>query len=106
MLDGSVASNGWIYYKYTVPASHTSITVEAMEMETQGYVNLYIKRGAPPTLLDSDYSDLITAKYHNLYFQLDGTQGDLDFYIGVYGTTFIPLQAVASFRITAYSPPI
>ena len=77
-----------------------------MEVNTQGYVNLFIKRGAPPTLLDSDYSDLTTAKYHNLYFQLDGTQGDLDFFIGVYGTTFISLQGAATFRITAYSPPI
>jgi len=106
-LDGSVGQNKWHYYKYTAPSSHTSITVELVETQTEGYLQLYGLEGAPPELSGFQYSDVEQSSLHNIYMLFDGTEDvDHDFYFGVYGSSLVALGNPAPYKIFVYSPPI
>jgi len=104
--NGTIGVNEWAYYKYSAPNSKSSITLNLYEWETVGYVQVYISQGVPPTLTDFDYCEVTSTKaLHNIYFRTDG-EGDLNWYIGVYGSSFIPIQSRTSYGILIYSPPI
>jgi hypothetical protein len=107
LLEGTIGQNKWHYYKYTAPSVHTSITVELIEVETEGYMGLYMAEGAPPELTGSQYSDTEASNLHNIYFLFDGTnEVDHDFYIGVYGNSHVTLGNPSPYKIFVYSPPI
>jgi len=97
--NGTVQQNHWHYYKYSAPTTLSSITAELYEFNTQGYVQLYILQGSAPSLLEYAYHDSSPERaLHNIYFQIDGS-GDHYWYIGVYGSTFIPIQSEASYEL-------
>ena len=91
-LSDSIGQSKWHYYKFTAPSVHTSISVALIEQETSGSLELYVLEGAPPELTGAQYSDTTLSSTHSVYFLYDGTEdNDHDFYIGVYGTSLVPM---------------
>jgi hypothetical protein len=100
LMEGTIGQNKWSYYKFTAPDSQTSITVELIEVETEGYLSLFVLQGAPPELTGSQYSDGETSRLHNIYFRYNGNDNsDHDFYIGVYGTALVPLGSPVPYKV-------
>jgi hypothetical protein len=106
LLSGTVTNNNWIYYKYTAPSSKTSITIEMIESETSGYLWLYLSHGVPPSQLQYGFSDVTQSSAHTIHEIVDNENTDSDYYIGVYGSPYLPMTIQCDFQIVAYSPAI
>jgi len=110
IASGSISSNFWNYYKFTIDPSVqiTSITVSVKEIASTGFINVYLQRGYLPTLTDYIDSDTNqSTNVHSVYSILNSDpNGNRDFYIGVYGTNFIPLDSSFPYKIGVYSPKI
>jgi len=106
-LSDSIGQSKWHYYKFTAPSVYTSISVALIEQETSGSLELYVLEGAPPELTGAQYSDTTLSSTHSVYFRYDGTEdNDHDFYIGVYGTSLVPMGSPVPYSVFVYSPPI
>jgi len=106
LVTGTVNNNHWIYYKYTAPSVKSSITVELLETSSQGYLWLYLAHAVPPSQSENDMSDTTHSASHTLHELIDNSNSDSDYYIGVYGSPFLPLSIPCDFQIIVYSPAI
>ncbi|HXT39183.1 MAG TPA: S8 family serine peptidase, partial [Candidatus Angelobacter sp.] len=94
---GSVLGNQWVYYFVDVPVDGSKLTITLSQVT--GPLNLYLKRGGPPSTTDFDKSALIDPPGGSLSIGL----GDVPplnagrYFIGV----FNPGAATVTFRIRA-----
>ena len=100
LFSSSIHSTFWHYFKYTIDesVSITSITVSLKEVSSTGYINVFLQRGSLPTLtefLDADLDQ--STSVHSVYSVY--TSGSRDFYIGVYGSSFIPFSQSFSYKL-------
>jgi len=105
----NITLNQWQYYKFEVPSVPSSLTVEVAEFNTTGTLWVYVNQGAPPTLSDFDYIDSShESHFHTIYFKTHGDSEDVNYYIGVYGSPYVPVGAnnAVDYGVIAYSPPI
>lgn len=99
-VSDNVGQNAWHYYKYTIPSHMTSVTIELLETNSEGYLAVYVLEGAPPELTGYQYSEDSLNALHTLYFLFDGSADiDHDFYIGIYGTSRVPIQSTAEYEL-------
>jgi len=106
LISDTITNNNWIYYKYTAPSSKSSITVELLESDTQGYIWLYLAHGVPPSQIENEANDETQKASHTIHEIIDNENSDSDYYIGVYGSPFLPLTIPCDFQIVVYSPSL
>ena len=108
LLQGELHQSQWAYYHYTAPVGvESSFTVVLVEVETVGYLELYLQRGSYPT--NSDYlvenTDTTTAE-HTIYYRFPASNASEQFFVGVRGNSLMPLQQSTSYKLVVYTPPI
>jgi len=83
-----------------------SLSVVLKELNTVGYVWIYLNQGAPPTPSQYIASDSNSASnYHRFEIRFKGLTNESSiFYIGVYGSPLEDYFRPADYTLTAYSP--
>jgi len=103
--EDAVAMNSWVYYKYQVPDSESSLTLAVGETNTTGKIWVYVNQGAPPTLNNYEYEEVnLRSPYHTIYTRTKGVAEDVYYYIGIYGNPYGDIAHKTDYHIIAYSP--
>jgi subtilisin-like proprotein convertase family protein len=89
---GSVLANQWNYYVFEVPADASRMTVLLQELS--GPLNVYLRRGAPPTLTDYDKAAFLVPPGGSLSLGIRDVpplQAGL-YFIGLYNPTAVTVE--------------
>jgi len=100
----SVNSSLFNYYQFTSTGS--SIQFLVTETSTVGQVWLYVRALAQPTLLVYDAKDTsLTSASHVAVIHPTFPTVNTTYYIGVYGSPYVPLSRPAAYSVLAYATP-
>ena len=105
VVQGTIATTNWIFYHLKVPEGVTSLSVSLSEEDDRGYLALYLNGGSIPSLTTFYSSTTGYSKVKNVYYVVNSGE-TRDYFIGVYGTSLLPLSKTASFKLGFYSPHI
>eukprot|EP01114_Cavostelium_apophysatum_P016517 TRINITY_DN4714_c0_g2_i1.p1 TRINITY_DN4714_c0_g2~~TRINITY_DN4714_c0_g2_i1.p1 ORF type:complete len:607 (+),score=104.29 TRINITY_DN4714_c0_g2_i1:149-1969(+) len=99
----SVSGQGnWSYFQINI-ASTSFLTIDLHEIQTSGYLWMYMSKDQSPTTEDYDYSEIETnSAYHHISVQFDSPQTDT-YILGVYTNPFS--SGNVPFTITAWTSP-
>jgi len=108
VVSDNIGAGKWHYYVYHVPVgiTITSVTASVREVSSSGFVGLYIKVGAKPTLEEFDnFEANASSDFHSVSVLVTSNQSR-PVYIGVYGSPYIPITQPKGYKFGVYSPEI
>jgi hypothetical protein len=105
-LEGFVAPNQWVFYRYDGPSSAFSIVLhEDVPNHNSGVLWLYASVLQAPSLSNYDWSDTATAvNTHRISVEVGELIQSAHYYIGVYGSPYA-INARNNFKISNWAAP-
>jgi len=99
----NITTTSWNYFRLYANTSLVSISLR--EQQTVGVLWLFASQKKNPTLGKHEEADMNTnTNFHEVHFAFK-SQKQRVFYIGVYGSIYVPEGAAAGYSITAWAAP-
>mmetsp|Transcript_21706 Transcript_21706/g.32212 ORF Transcript_21706/g.32212 Transcript_21706/m.32212 type:complete len:613 (+) Transcript_21706:2444-4282(+) len=105
LVTDSVPDNQWRYYALEVNPDAGFVDILLREVNSNGYLWLFVASGDYPTVRDYDYSDTETNTHlHQIDIDLTGETTHTTYFVGVFANPLTPEESSVDFQLVAWVP--